>query len=53
MAEEAGAEIAGSVSGRLHYLVVGEKPGGKLEKARALGIPVLDEADFFALLDGK
>ncbi|MDR0466899.1 MAG: NAD-dependent DNA ligase LigA, partial [Deltaproteobacteria bacterium] len=53
MAEEAGAEIAGSVSGRLHYLIAGEKPGSKLEKARALGIPVLDEAGFLALLGGK
>jgi len=53
MAEEAGAEIAGGVSSRLHYLVVGENPGRKLEKARALGIPVLDEAGFFALLKGK
>jgi DNA ligase (NAD+) len=53
MAEEAGAEIAGNVSGRLSYLIVGEKPGSKLEKARALGIPVLDEAGFVALLYGK
>jgi len=52
LAEEAGAEIAGSVSGRLHYLVAGEKPGSKLEKARVLGIPVLDEAGFLALLHG-
>jgi DNA ligase (NAD+) len=53
MAEEAGAEIADSVSNKLGYLIVGEKPGSKLEKARALGIPVLDEAGFLALLDGK
>jgi DNA ligase (NAD+) len=52
MAEEAGAEIAGGVSGKLHYLIVGEHPGSKLAKARALGIPVLDEAGFFALLGG-
>jgi DNA ligase (NAD+) len=51
MAEEAGAEIAGSVSSRLHYLIAGEKPGSKLEKARALGIPVLDEAGFFAKIN--
>jgi len=53
MAEEAGAEIAGGVSNRLHYLVVGEHPGNKHEKARALGIPVIDEAGFFTLLKGK
>ena len=53
MAEEAGAKIVGSVSAKLAYLIVGENPGSKLEKARALGIPVLDEAGFFALIDGK
>ncbi|MDR2696750.1 MAG: NAD-dependent DNA ligase LigA, partial [Deltaproteobacteria bacterium] len=53
LAEEAGAEIAGSVSGRLDYLIAGEKPGSKLEKARDLGISVLDEAGFLALLNGK
>ena len=52
MAEEAGAEIAGSVSGKLDYLIVGEKPGSKLAKARALNISVLDEAGFLALLNG-
>jgi len=52
MAEDAGAEIAGTVTGKLHYLVVGDKPGSKLAKARALHIPVLDEAGFLALLDG-
>jgi DNA ligase (NAD+) len=53
LAEEAGAEIVVGVSGRLHYLVAGEKPGSKLEKARDLGIPVLDEAGFLALLNGR
>jgi len=53
MAEAAGAEIAGSVSGKLTYLIVGENPGSKLEKARALGISVLDEAAFRDLLGGR
>ena len=50
MAEDAGAMIAGGVSKKLDYLVVGEKPGGKLAKAQALGVTVLDEDDFMRLL---
>ena len=50
LAEEAGAIPAGSVNKKLDFLVVGDKPGGKLDKARALGIAVLDEAGFRELL---
>lgn len=50
MAENAGAEIAGSVSRRLNLLVVGDGPGSKREKAQALGIRIVDEAGFLALL---
>lgn len=45
-----GAEIAGSVSRRLNLLVVGDEPGSKREKAQALGIRIVDEAGFLALL---
>lgn len=38
------------MSKKLDYLVAGDKPGGKLDKARALGVAVLDEAGFGALL---
>lgn len=51
-AEAAGAEIASGVSAKLDYLIAGENPGSKLEKARALGVAVLDEDAFSALLDG-
>lgn len=44
------AEIAGSVSRRLNLLVVGDEPGSKREKAQALGIRIVDEAGFLALL---
>jgi DNA ligase (NAD+) len=49
-AEKAGAETANAVSASLDRLVVGENPGGKLEKARKLGITVLNEEEFVALL---
>ena len=50
MAEEAGADIASSVSKKLDYLVVGEAPGSKLTKAQSLGITVLSEQEFLNLL---
>lgn len=50
LAEAAGAVPAGSVNKRLDFLVAGDKPGSKLDKARALGVPVLDEAAFRGLL---
>lgn len=50
MAEAAGAEIAGSVTKKLDYLIVGADPGSKLEKARKYNVAVLDEAAFMALM---
>jgi len=42
--ESRGGKVIDSVSKKTSYLVLGESPGSKLEKARSLGIPVLDEA---------
>ena len=48
--EALGGKVSGSVSKNTHYLLAGEGGGSKLEKAVALGVPVLDEAAFLTLL---
>src|SRR5262249_52804508 len=45
-----GGKVTGSVSKKTSYVVVGESPGSKLDKAEQLGVPILDEAGFEALL---
>ena len=50
LAEDAGAEVLGSVSKKLDYLVVGQDPGSKLEKAQQLGVTILTEQEFLNLV---
>ena len=47
-----GGKASGSVSKKTDFLVAGEAAGSKLDKAQSLGVPVLDEAGFTALLAG-
>ena len=47
---ERGAKAASSVSGKTAFVVVGESPGTKYEKAVSLKVPILDEAGFKILL---
>jgi DNA ligase (NAD+) len=48
--EELGGSVTSSVSRRTSYVIVGEEPGSKLEKAKKLGLPILTEEEFINLI---
>ncbi len=50
--ESAGGKVSGSVSKKTNYLVAGEEAGSKLDKARELKVPILDEPALLKLLEG-
>ncbi len=50
--ERRGGRVSGSVSRKTDFVVAGEEPGSKVEKAKELGVPILDEAAFKAKLGG-
>ncbi|BDU49612.1 NAD-dependent DNA ligase LigA [Haliovirga abyssi] len=48
--EKNGGKNVSSVSKKLNYLIVGENPGSKFKKAEVLGIPIINEDEFFKMI---
>lgn len=48
--EAAGGKVTGSVSAKTRFVVAGDSPGSKIERARETGVAVIDENQFIALL---
>jgi DNA ligase (NAD+) len=48
--ERLGGKVSGSVSKKTTYLILGDKPGSKLVKAQALGVPVIEEDEFLKMI---
>ena len=53
MAEQSGGSVTESVSKKVDYVVAGDQPGSKLDKARSLGLKILSEEEFVKLVRGR
>lgn len=49
--KERGGKVSGSVSAKTDYLLLGEEPGSKYEKAKKLGVKIVSEEEFKKMLD--
>ena len=52
MIRQSGGKVASSVSRNTDYLLAGESAGSKLDRARELGVAIVDEAGFLKLVHG-
>jgi DNA ligase (NAD+) len=48
--EKLGAKVSGSVSAKTSYVIAGADPGSKYDKAKSLGVPILDDEGFKRLI---
>ncbi len=53
MIRHCGGKVGSSVSKNTNFLILGENPGSKFEKAQKLGIPILNEEEFLTLVQVK
>jgi DNA ligase (NAD+) len=51
--EAAGGKVSGAVSGKTNFVVAGTDPGSKMDRAKALNVPVINEAELLAMMAQK
>ena len=52
LVESCGGVMVSSVGKKLNYLILGDDPGSKLDKAKAAGIPIISEAELRKMIAG-